>query len=75
MAVVNLRSIAGTRYQPVRRWPVVWAFLDAIVLARRDVDEPLPLDKETLRDLDAAASDADKLRAGATTRMTADACG
>lgn len=43
MAVLNLRSIAGTRYQPVRRWPVVWAFLDAIVLARRSLLETIRL--------------------------------
>jgi len=33
-------STAGTRYRPITgRWPLVWAFLDAIVLARRSVLE------------------------------------
>src|ERR671923_627987 len=39
MAVTALPPTAGTRYQPVRRLPVVWAFLDAMVLARRSLLE------------------------------------
>ena len=41
MAVTQARPIAGTRYQPARHSPVVWAFLDAIVLARRSVLETM----------------------------------
>jgi ABC-2 type transport system permease protein/oleandomycin transport system permease protein len=37
-----LRSAAGTRYQPVRGRPsLVWAFLDAMVLARRSLLQTL----------------------------------
>lgn len=37
MAAIGSRPIAGTRYQPIRRPAFVWAFLDAMVLARRSV--------------------------------------
>jgi ABC-2 type transport system permease protein/oleandomycin transport system permease protein len=37
MAVIEARPIAGTRFQPLARPPFVWAFLDAIVLARRSI--------------------------------------
>ena len=43
MAVTALPPTAGTRYQPVRRLPVVWAFLDAMVLARRSLLETIRL--------------------------------
>jgi ABC-2 type transport system permease protein/oleandomycin transport system permease protein len=43
MATVDFRAMAGTRYQPVRRWPIVWAFLDALVLARRSLLETIRL--------------------------------
>ncbi|HET9847717.1 MAG TPA: ABC transporter permease [Candidatus Dormibacteraeota bacterium] len=43
MAVVDVPAAAGTRYEPVRRPPVVWAFLDAIVLARRSLLETIRL--------------------------------
>jgi len=37
MAVAELRPGAGTRYRPIQRPALVWAFLDAMVLARRSV--------------------------------------
>jgi ABC-2 type transport system permease protein/oleandomycin transport system permease protein len=43
MATVGFRAMTGTRYQPVRRWPIVWAFLDALVLARRSLLETIRL--------------------------------
>ena len=39
MAVAEIRPVAGTRYQPARRSPIVWALLDAMVLARRSILE------------------------------------
>jgi ABC transporter DrrB family efflux protein len=42
MAVTEISRDVGTRYQPVSgRWPIVWAFLDAMVLARRSLLETL----------------------------------
>jgi len=42
MATALAPSTAGTRYQPIRgRWPIVWAFLDALVLAKRSVLETM----------------------------------
>jgi len=42
MATVAAPLSAGTRYRPISgRWPVVWAILDALVLARRSVLETL----------------------------------
>ena len=35
----SIRISAGTRYRPVRHWPITWAFLDAMVLARRSLLE------------------------------------
>lgn len=43
MAVRQSRSLAGTRYQPAKRPAFVWAFLDAIVLARRSILETMRL--------------------------------
>lgn len=43
MATLGLQFSAGTRYQPVRRWRIVWAFLDALVLARRSLLETIRL--------------------------------
>ena len=43
MATAGSRLMAGTRYQPVHRWRIVWAFLDAIVLARRSLLETIRL--------------------------------
>src|SRR5437868_7399273 len=43
MAVVQARPIAGTRYQPAKRPSFVWAFLDAVVLARRSILETMRL--------------------------------
>jgi ABC-2 type transport system permease protein/oleandomycin transport system permease protein len=43
MAVAQARPIAGTRYQPAKRPSFVWAFLDAVVLARRSVLETMRL--------------------------------
>jgi ABC-2 type transport system permease protein/oleandomycin transport system permease protein len=43
MAVLELRRGAGTRYEPARRPPVVWALTDAIVLARRSILETIRL--------------------------------
>jgi ABC-2 type transport system permease protein/oleandomycin transport system permease protein len=37
------RTAAGSRYQPVSRWPPVWAFIDAMVLARRSLLETMRL--------------------------------
>ncbi|TMD13801.1 MAG: ABC transporter permease [Chloroflexi bacterium] len=37
MALAELRPGAGTRYRPIQRPVLVWAFLDAMVLARRSV--------------------------------------
>jgi len=37
MALAELRPGAGTRYRPIQRPALVWAFLDAMVLARRSV--------------------------------------
>ena len=37
MATIGRRPIEGTRYRPVSRPVFVWAFLDAMVLARRSV--------------------------------------
>jgi ABC-2 type transport system permease protein len=37
MAAARMPAIAGTRYRPVSRPAVVWALLDALVLARRSV--------------------------------------
>ena len=42
MATFSLFT-AGTRYQPVRRWRIVWALLDALVLARRSLLETIRL--------------------------------
>jgi ABC transporter DrrB family efflux protein len=39
MALAKARPIAGTRYQAAKRPSIVWAFLDALVLARRSVLE------------------------------------
>jgi ABC transporter DrrB family efflux protein len=39
MAVAKVRPIAGTRYPAAKRPSIVWAFLDALVLARRSVLE------------------------------------
>jgi len=40
MATVAAPLSAGTRYRPISgRWPLVWAILDALVLARRSVLE------------------------------------
>jgi ABC-2 type transport system permease protein len=39
MALAKARPIAGTRYQAAKRGAIVWAFLDALVLARRSVLE------------------------------------
>jgi ABC transporter DrrB family efflux protein len=39
MAVAKARPIAGTRYPAAKRPSIVWAFLDALVLARRSVLE------------------------------------
>ena len=42
MATRTATLSAGTRYRPVSgRWPMVWAILDALVLARRSVLETL----------------------------------
>jgi len=42
MATAAAPLSAGTRYRPISgRWPVVWAILDALVLARRSVLETL----------------------------------
>jgi ABC-2 type transport system permease protein/oleandomycin transport system permease protein len=43
MAVAQVRPLAGTRYQPAKRPSFVWAFLDAVVLARRSVLETMRL--------------------------------
>lgn len=43
MATLGLRFSTGTRYRPVRRWRIVWAFLDALVLARRSLLETIRL--------------------------------
>jgi ABC transporter DrrB family efflux protein len=40
MATVAAPLSAGTRYRPISgRWPLVWAILDALVLARRSILE------------------------------------
>jgi ABC transporter DrrB family efflux protein len=39
MALAKARPIAGTRYQAAKRPSIVWAFLDALVMARRSVLE------------------------------------
>ena len=42
MAVAESLRSSGTRYQPVKgRWPIIWALLDAMVLARRSLLETL----------------------------------
>jgi len=42
MATRTATLSAGTRYRPISgRWPMVWAILDALVLARRSVLETL----------------------------------
>src|SRR5256885_13984620 len=42
MALTELSRYVGPRYQQVSgRWPIVWAFLDAMVLARRSLLETL----------------------------------
>jgi ABC transporter DrrB family efflux protein len=42
MATAAAPLSAGTRYRPISgRWPLVWAILDALVLARRSVLETL----------------------------------
>jgi ABC-2 type transport system permease protein/oleandomycin transport system permease protein len=44
MALARAVTTAGTRYRPVTgRWPIIWAFLDAIVLARRSIIETIRL--------------------------------
>jgi ABC transporter DrrB family efflux protein len=37
MAIAELRPGAGTRYGPLQRPAIVWAFLDAMVLAKRSI--------------------------------------
>jgi ABC transporter DrrB family efflux protein len=39
--MATVQSAIGTRYQPVRHSPLVWAFLDAMVLAKRSVLQTL----------------------------------
>lgn len=40
MATVAAPLSAGTRYRPISgRWPLIWAILDALVLARRSILE------------------------------------
>jgi ABC-2 type transport system permease protein/oleandomycin transport system permease protein len=42
MAVAEIQRSSGTRYEPVKgRWPIIWALLDAMVLARRSLLETL----------------------------------
>jgi ABC-2 type transport system permease protein/oleandomycin transport system permease protein len=41
MAVTSMLGSAGTRYRPARRPSIAWAFLDAIVLARRSLMETI----------------------------------
>ncbi len=43
MAITTVRRTAGTRYRPIRRPPIVWAALDAMVLARRILLETIRL--------------------------------
>ena len=43
MAVaMSASSTAGTRYRPVARPRIVWAFIDTMVLARRSLLATLP---------------------------------
>jgi ABC transporter DrrB family efflux protein len=43
MATTTLRPTAGTRYRPIKRPAIVWAALDAMVLARRSLLETIRL--------------------------------
>lgn len=43
MAIAQPRPLAGTRYPALKRPAFVWAFLDAVVLARRSVLETMRL--------------------------------
>jgi ABC transporter DrrB family efflux protein len=43
MASRNVEASFGTRYRPVAGWPIGWAVLDALVLARRSLLETIRL--------------------------------